>query len=171
MFVQTIPCDSLNLLLSNLVWWCITVSQIVFRKDWFAVFKVKVTVKAHIIKIYLLNCWSFRSFVWWHITISLIVLWKVRISLVWSRSRSQERFKIPVNVHLNDIKCWTFCNHTWYGDASSWARVSCTRVDRFAVWKFGVTVRVHIVEYNCFFHIYWTADLFEARFRRMGTSS
>ena len=30
-------------------------SQIVFQKDWFAVVKVKVTVKAHVIKILLFN--------------------------------------------------------------------------------------------------------------------
>ena len=41
MFVQTISSESLNLLL---VWWCIIMSQIVFQKDWFTVFKVKVTV-------------------------------------------------------------------------------------------------------------------------------
>ena len=49
MFVQ-ISSDSLNLLLPNLVWWYITVSQIVFHKDWFAVFKAKVTVTHNIIK-------------------------------------------------------------------------------------------------------------------------
>ena len=38
-------------------------SQIVFQKVWFAVFKVKVTVKDTVIKydflIYYMNCWSF----------------------------------------------------------------------------------------------------------------
>ena len=53
MFVQ-ISSESLNLLvlLPNLVWWCIIMSQIVFQKDWFAFFKVKVTVKDNIIKIW-----------------------------------------------------------------------------------------------------------------------
>ena len=48
-------------LLPNLVWWCIIMSQIVVKK-WFAVFKVKVTVKNKIIQLWLiynLNCWSF----------------------------------------------------------------------------------------------------------------
>ena len=45
----------LNLLLSNLVWGCIIMSQIVFQKDWFAIFKVKVTVTDNIIKICLFN--------------------------------------------------------------------------------------------------------------------
>ena len=45
MFVKMISSESLNLLLPDLVWWCIIMSQIVFQKDWFAVFEVKVTVK------------------------------------------------------------------------------------------------------------------------------
>ena len=60
MFVQMMFPKSLNLLLPNLAWWCIIMSQIVSQKDWFAVLKVKVTVKDHMIKIrlliYLLNC-------------------------------------------------------------------------------------------------------------------
>ena len=78
-FVQMIASELLNLLLLNLVWWCITVSQIVFQKDWFAVFKVKVTVKDYIIKIWLFNVSSEMlirlqlNLVWWHIIISWIV--------------------------------------------------------------------------------------------------
>ena len=48
MFVQMISSELLNLLPLNL-------SQIVFQQDWFTVFKVKVTVKDHIIKICLAN--------------------------------------------------------------------------------------------------------------------
>ena len=66
------------------------------------------------------------NLVQWHIIISWIVEWKDWIALSWSRSRSQEMFRIPGNVHLDDI-CWTFCDQTWYGDASSWARVSCKK--------------------------------------------
>ena len=62
MFFQMIPSELLNLLRPNLVWWCIIISQIVFQKDWFVVFKVKVTVKDRKSKydflIYLLDCWS-----------------------------------------------------------------------------------------------------------------
>ena len=43
------------------------------------------------------------NLVWWHIIISWIVLWKDWTALLWSRSRSQKRFKIPVNGHLDDI--------------------------------------------------------------------
>ena len=41
------------------------------------------------------------NLVWWHIIISWIVLWKDWIALMWSRSRSQERFRIPVTEHLD----------------------------------------------------------------------
>ena len=58
MFVQMIFSESLSLLPPNLVLGCIIMSQIVFQKDWFAVFKVKITVKDNIIKIWLFNMLS-----------------------------------------------------------------------------------------------------------------
>ena len=82
MFVQIVFSESLNLLLPNLVRWCIVKSRIVFQKDWFAVFKVKVTVKTNMIKIWLFNILSDLlillqvNLVWWHIIIRWIVLWK-----------------------------------------------------------------------------------------------
>ena len=50
MFVQMIPSESQHLLLPNLLWWCIIMSEIVFPEDWFVIFKVEVTVKDNIIK-------------------------------------------------------------------------------------------------------------------------
>ena len=99
MFVQMISSEYLNLLVviteplpPNLVWWCIIdsiwLSQIVFQKDWFAVFKVKVTVRNNIIKICFVNILSELlillqlNLVWWHIIIRWIVLWKDWIALV-----------------------------------------------------------------------------------------
>ena len=96
-------------LLLNLVWWCTIMSQIVFQKDWFAVFRMKATVKNNIIKIWLFNMLSKllillqAKLVWWYIIVRWIVLWKDWIALLWSRSRSQKRFRILVNVHLDDI--------------------------------------------------------------------
>ena len=55
MFVQMIPSELLNLLQPNLVGCCIILSHIVFQKDWFAVFKVRVTLKDRVIKIWLSN--------------------------------------------------------------------------------------------------------------------
>ena len=47
--------------------------------------------------------------------------------VLWSRSRTQERLKIPANVHLGD-NCRTFCNQTWYGGVSLWAGVSWKKI-------------------------------------------
>ena len=58
MFVQVISSENLNLLLPNLARCCIIMSPIVYLKDWFAVFKVKVTVKNIIIKVLLFDILS-----------------------------------------------------------------------------------------------------------------
>ena len=109
MFVQMISSEMLNLLQPNLILWCIIMSQIVCRKDLLAVFKVKVKVKVNIIKKWLVNALSELlillqlNLVWWHIILSWIVLWKDWSGLLWSRSRSQKRFRISVYVHLDNI--------------------------------------------------------------------
>ena len=58
-------------LLPNLVELCIIISQSVIQKNWFAVFKGKVTARAHMIKmwlllLYLLNCSSFCNQTWFY---------------------------------------------------------------------------------------------------------
>ena len=66
----------------NFVWWCIIIGQIVFQKDLFTIFKVKVTVKDNVIKIWLFTISSELlillqlNLVWWYIIISQSVLWK-----------------------------------------------------------------------------------------------
>ena len=80
---------------TKLVRWCIIISHIVFQKDWFAVLKVKVSVKNNIIKIWLFGILS-----------ELLIL--LQLNLGWRHviirwSRSQKRFRIPVNVHLDNI--------------------------------------------------------------------
>ena len=75
MFVQMVSSETLNLLLPNVVWWCIIMSQIGFETDWFAVFKFKVTVVDNMIKmwqflLYPLNCWSFCYQTWFDSTLS-----------------------------------------------------------------------------------------------------
>ena len=206
MFVKMVFSNPPNILFPNLVLWCIIMSQNVTQKDWFAIFKVKVTARAHMINtwqylLYLLNCWSFyyqtwfdstlswasvlqRNWIvvfevkvtakcqwtfvqmifseslnlfatrlgmmmhhyepdcllkrlvwcfqgqgqrkynqviwlfsmlsellillqlnlfWWYIIIRWIFLWKDWIALLWSWSRSQKLFRIPVNGLLDDI--------------------------------------------------------------------
>ena len=109
MFVQMMSSKLLNLLPPNLAWWCIIMNQIVFQKDWFAVLKVKVTIEDNIIKIWLFHVLLSEmlillqlNLVWWHVIKRWIVLWKDWIALLWSRSRSQKRFRLPVTVHLDN---------------------------------------------------------------------
>ena len=47
MFVQMVSSKPPNILFPNLVWWCITMSWSVIQKDWFAIFKVQITARAH----------------------------------------------------------------------------------------------------------------------------
>ena len=109
MNVQVILSESLNILLPVMVRWCIIMNQSAFQKDWFAAFKVKVTVMDHIIKVWLSNTFSELliflqlNLVWWHIIVGWIVLWKDCIALLWSWSRTQEGFKIPMKVFLDNI--------------------------------------------------------------------
>ena len=53
MFLRTISSEPLNRLSPNLARWCIIISQSVVRNDWFALFKVNGTVKAHMVEIWL----------------------------------------------------------------------------------------------------------------------
>ena len=80
------------------------------RKNWFTVFSVKVTTRAYIIKIWLhllyhLNCWAICN------QLDLIVQHHKpehleKIGSLHSRSRSQWRFKMSMNVCLDNI-LWT----------------------------------------------------------------
>ena len=96
MFVQMMSSEPFNLLLPNLINWGIIMS-------WFAVFKVKVTVKVYIIKIWLCCfSWTTDSFA---ATLSLMVYHHKLECLVkrldcWSRSRSQQRFRVSVFVQM-----------------------------------------------------------------------
>ena len=95
----------------NLVLWCIIMSRSVMQEDWFAIFKVKVTARAHLIKIwqfliYPLNCWSSCYQTWIDHTLSQPRVSYEEIGLLCSWSRSQQNFKMSVNVCPDDI-FWT----------------------------------------------------------------
>ena len=94
--ISTVSFELLILLLPNLVWWHIIINQSVLQRNWIVVLKVKVTAK------FQLQILLQLTLVCWYITIRWIVLWKDWISLLWSLSRSQKRFRTPVNVHLDD---------------------------------------------------------------------
>ena len=59
MYVQMISSKPPNILFPNLVLWCIIMSLSVMQKDWFAILKVKVTARAHMIK-----CNNFYCLFW-----------------------------------------------------------------------------------------------------------
>ena len=134
MFVQVIFSESLNLLLPNLVWWCIIISQIVFQKGWCIVFKIKATVTDYVIKMWLSIFWTADPFMTKlgfmahhhkldclvkRLDCSVVVKVKVAEKVKNSSECSSGRYL---------LSCWLFCNQTWYGDARAWANVSCKKI-------------------------------------------
>ena len=96
--------------------------------------KVKVTVKDHV-KIWLFDMPTELlihlqlNLVWWHTIIGWFVLWKDLIALLCSRSRSQERFRIPVTVHLDSIPSTAFVTKhgmVMHRHGTEW--VSCRKI-------------------------------------------
>ena len=91
---------------------------------------------------------------------SWIVLRKDWIALLWSRSRSQERLRIPVNVQLHDISSTAEAFVTRLGmvmhhhgpKCHARKQISCLQVQ-------GHSEDSNDQIYDCFWHIYWTADL------------
>ena len=78
------------------------------QKDLFAIFKVKVTARAHVIKIwqfllYLLNCWSFCYQTWFDSKLSLARVFYGETGSLCSRSRSQQNSKMSMNVCPHNI--------------------------------------------------------------------
>ena len=47
-FVQKISSEQFIVLYLNLIWWCIVRRRCVMHKNWDAIFKVKVTIRAYI---------------------------------------------------------------------------------------------------------------------------
>ena len=132
MFVLILSHEYLHFLCGEKVaWWCIITSRSVIQNRWFVIFKVKVTVRAHIIKYDCIDhvVWTadpFATFVWWYIVISPSVELKEWIAV----------FKVKVAVkssnYLGDT-FWTavpFVIKTLHNDASSCTfsvRAKCSR--------------------------------------------
>ena len=99
------------ILFPNSVWLWSIMSQSVKQKNWFSVFNVKVTMRAYTTEIRLfllclLNCWSVCNQTWFDSTTSYAGVSLAKIGLLRSRSRSQQRFKMLVNVCPDDT-FWT----------------------------------------------------------------
>ena len=153
MFVQTTFSKPPDILLPNLVGGCIIMSQGVMLKDWFAIFKVKVTARAHMIEIwqfllYFLNCWPFCCQTWFHDTLSWARVCYEETGLLWSRSRSQQNFERqwmsvqmmssePLNLLPPNVEWW--CIIMSQGVFQN---------DWFAVFKVMVTVTGHNYDQN-----------------------
>ena len=157
---------------TNLGMGCIIMSQIVSRKiGWLSSrsrSQWRIISAKYNFLICLLNCWSLQlTLVWWLIVISWIVFWKDWIALLWSRSGSQKRSRIPLNVHLDEVfstpepsvtkLCMVMHHHGSEVMQDNW----------FAVFKVRVTVKADIIRYDCSYHICWTADLFATTFNWM----
>ena len=93
MLIWMISSELFNLFWPNLVWWCIIMSQNVMWKDCFALTRVKVTVRAYIIKNIIfaicseLLILSQESLTWWY----SIIRWKYCFA-VFSVSRMVQNF-------------------------------------------------------------------------------
>ena len=121
-------------------------------KKWFAVFKVKVTVKDNKIKKWLSIFWNAG-----HSELGLMAH-RHELDCLVKRLDCSVVVQIKVTGKFQNssecscgrylLTCWTFCNQTWYGDVTPWASVM--QEDWFAVFKFRVTVRAHIIKYDCF---------------------
>ena len=127
MFVQILFSESLNLFAASL--W----ARLSFKKIGLLSSR---TVKDNIVMIWLFNMLSELlillqlNFVWWYIIIRWIVFWKDWIALLWSKSRSQKKIQNFSECSSGQylLSCWTFCNQTWYCDATLWANVSCKKI-------------------------------------------
>ena len=104
----------------------IIMSQIIFQKYWFAVFQVKVTDKNNIIKIWLFLYITLAAdpfaiilglmahhhkvdFPVKRLDCSVVVMVKVTEKVQNSSECLSEWYL---------LSCWTFCNYTWYSDAT-----------------------------------------------------
>ena len=128
------------------------------------------TVKDHTIKVWLSNVSSELLILLqlnlelWHITTSWIVVWKDFGLLCCGqdhRNGSKSEWMFTGQYLLN---CWTFCNQTWYGDAPSRARVSCKKLGLLSSSSRSRWCLILSNNYDCFFHICWTAELFATKF-------
>ena len=158
-------------------------SHIVFQKDWFAVFKIKVTVKDNIFEMCLLNMLSELlillqlNFAWWYIIIRWIVLEKIGllcccpgkdwIALLLSRSRSQKRFRIPKNVHLDDISSAAEPSVTKLGLVMQHHGPKCHARRLLSSSSESQWLMAHLITYDCFYHSCWSADFFATKFNWM----
>ena len=156
--------------------------QSVVQEDWFAVFKIEVTVKDHIIKIWLSNIYIFLTADPFAVKLGLMAhhhkldcfVKKEKKNGLFCYGQGQGHRK---GSEFQWMFIWMISpkllnlvqpNLLW------WCIVmgqSVRQDDLFAVFKVKVTLRAHIITNGGFYHIYGTPDLFATKFDVDGISS
>ena len=130
-------------------------SEIKFQKDWFPVFKVKVTVKDHLIKIWLPNICIFWTADLFATKLGFMAQCH-KLDCLVKRLECCIVVKVTGKVHISskcsygwyNLNCWTFLSKLVW-----WCIIMGQGVmqeDLFAVFKFKVTVRVHVIDIQLF---------------------
>ena len=145
MFVQMIFSESLNFLLGMVIH---HYEPDCLSKRWVFIFKVKVTVKNNIIKIWLFNILSepFATklgLMIHHYWVDHLV---TRFVVVRVTENVQNSSECSSGQYL--LNCWTFV--TKLGMVRHHHGPECQAKDWFAIFKVKVTVRAHIIKYDCF---------------------
>ena len=147
----------------NLVLWCIIMRWSCMWKNLFTIFKVKVTVRAYLLKIwlfllYLLNCWFVCNQTWYLSTTSYAGVFCEKLDYCIQGQGDSEGSECQWMSRWN-LNCQTFCNQTWYCDASSWAGVSCKKNGLLSS-RSRSHQRLLWSKYDSFYYIFRTADPF-----------
>ena len=140
----------LNILSPNLVVWCIITSGSVMQKDWFAIFKVRVTARVHMNKIWqfllnFLNCWSFCYQTWFNSTLSKARVSYKEIKIIMFKVNVTAKFQNVKECFSRLLNHWTFYHQNWYSDPSPWARLSTKKIGLLSS-KIRVTFKDHIIK-------------------------
>ena len=145
-----------------------------YSQEWLAIFKVKVTARTHIIKIwqfllYFLNCRSFRYQTMFGCTLSQArvcceEIGLLCIGLLHSRSRSQQGVEMStfIQIILSKPPNILLPNLVLRCIIVSW---SVMQKDLFAIFKVKVTAWAHNLwsEHDSFSCLFWTADPFATK--------
>ena len=125
MFVQKISSKPPNIVFPNLVLWWI-MSQSVMQKDWFDIYKVKVTARAHMIK-----TWQFLHIFRTADSFATKLGFIVHYHKPECFTEILDCYVQNVNECLSTwylLNCWTVYHQPRCVDASLWARLSFKKI-------------------------------------------
>ena len=110
-------------------------------------------------KNYLLFSRSKTNLVWWYIVISQSVEWKYWI--IAFKVKVTVKGQMSVFIQIISSKLSNILQ-TWYCDASSWAGVSCKKIDLLFSRSRSQQGLIWY-KYGSFYYIFWTADPFATK--------